>query len=179
MPQEAKKITVQGVMQSVVDRAQNYLNAEFRLDMQVHEFGTGCVDCLELKGLTTIIGMGGKVGLLVAMSFEQPVVDALFTQMTQGMGITEEEADGMKEAVVGEVANTILGHCTSDFGSIDEAISLTPPIIIDQAKSIRRAKHAAFYCKSLSCSLGCIDINLVGPPDVINDILGSGHRVGL
>ena len=74
-----------------------------------------------------------------------------------------------REATAGDIANIVLGHCTMDFQELDrQAISLTPPVILDKVKHIHRMKNALFYTQSLSTEFGRMSINLVGPPELFN-----------
>jgi hypothetical protein len=62
-----------------------------------------------------------------------------------------------------------LGHCTIDLQKLDDqGISMTPPVILDKAKTIRRMKNSMFYTQSLSTALGRMTINLVGPMELFD-----------
>ena len=100
--------------------------------------------------------------MLIAFSFDDSLVSALYDRMTAGMVIPDEEKEALRQSVIGEVVNIILGHCTADFSS-QQDVSLTPPVILRQRKSLRRMKDAVFVGRSLKTDYGCVDINLVGP----------------
>ena len=60
-----------------------------------------------------------------------------------------------------------MGQCTNDLQEIDDrGISMTPPVILDKAKTIRRMKNSMFYTQSMSTALGSMTISLVGPREL-------------
>lgn len=157
------------VMQSVIKRTRAYFEEEFGISLVESESSGGDLDSLTLLDMTAIIGMGGAVNLLIAFSFDNGQIDALYERMTADFEVEADEVSVFREAAAGEVVNTVLGHCTVDFQGLDgQTISLTPPIIIERVKRIHRMKNAMFYTQILNTEYGRIDINLVGPRELFN-----------
>lgn len=157
------------VMQSVITRARAYFEGELGISMTVTNGNAGHLDMLTLLDMTAIIGMGGAINLLIAFSFQDNLINTMYEQMTDGLGIQPDEVDMYREASAGEAVNTILGHCTVDLQKLDQrGIAMTPPVILDRAKTIRRMKNAMFYTQRMDTALGCMTISLVGPRELFN-----------
>ena len=169
MTAEKTSDNVQEVMQSAIGRTRSYFESEFNISVTEVDTGVGNLDSLTLLDMTAIIGMGGLVNLLFAFSFQDGFINALYQRMTEGMEVQPDEVEMYREAAAGEVVNTILGHCTIDLQKLDrQGISMTPPVILDRAKTIRRMKNSMFYTQSLHTVLGQMTINLVGPLELFN-----------
>lgn len=157
------------IMQSVITRTRAYFEGELGVGITEINSNVGHLDTLTLLDMTAIIGMGGAINLLIAFSFQDGLINAMYEQMTDGLGIQPDEVDMYREAAAGEVVNTILGHCTEDLQKLDRrGIAMTPPVILDRVKTIRRMKNAMFYTQSLDTALGCMTISLVGPRELFN-----------
>lgn len=167
MTAEKTSDNVQEVMQSAIGRTRSYFESEFNISVTEVDTGVGNLDSLTLLDMTAIIGMGGLVNLLIAFSFQDGLINALYQRMTEGMEVQPDEVEMYREAAAGEVVNTVLGHCTIDLQEIDDrGISMTPPVILDKAKTIRRMKNSMFYTQSMSTALGSMTISLVGPREL-------------
>jgi CheY-specific phosphatase CheX len=160
---------VEQVMRSVMTRTRSYFDSEFGIQELDVDSGAGDLDSLTLLDMTAIIGMGGRINLLIAFSFEDGLINALFQRMTSDIVVQPEEVEMYREAAAGEVVNTVLGHCTIDLQKIDDrGIAMTPPVILDHAKTIRRMKNSMFYTQSSSTTLGRMTISLVGPRELFD-----------
>jgi CheY-specific phosphatase CheX len=149
MTAEKTSDNVQEVMQSAIGRTRSYFESEFCISGTDVDTGGGDLDSLTLLDMTAIIGMGGRINLLIAFSFQDGLINALYQRMTEGMEVQPDEVEMYREAAAGEVVNTVLGHCTIDLQEIDDrGISMTPPVILDKAKTIRRMKNSMFYTQS-------------------------------
>lgn len=158
------------VVAAALSRTCSYFEEEFGITVDEVSKDRGSVEMLEIHGLTAIIGLGGVVSLLVAYSFEQGLVDALYERMTDGLDVPPDEKEMYRRTVAADVVNTVIGNCTADLQQ-DSVISLTPPIILDSVKHIHRMKNAVFISRSLKTQFGCVDINLVGPSELFDSSL--------
>lgn len=160
---------VEEVMQSAIARTCSYFETEFGIGVTAVDVDMGNLDSLALLDMTAIIGMGGLVNLLIAFSFQDGLINALYQRMTSDIQVQPDEVDMYREAAAGEVVNTILGHCTIDLQKLDrQGISMTPPVILDRTKTIRRMKNSMFYSQSLKTTFGRMSINLVGPLELFD-----------
>lgn len=162
---------VDAVVASTLERTRSYFEEEFGILVADISQDSGDVATLDIHGLTAIVGVGGPVSLLVAFSFEQRLMDVLYERMTNGMEVPGCEEDAYRSSVAGEIINTIIGNCTADLQQSDEAISLTPPMVVDSIKHIHRMNNAVFISRTLNSDFGCVDINLVGPGELFDKSL--------
>jgi len=160
------------IMQSAIARTRAYFDSEYGINVAEIESHVGDTASLTLLDMTAIIGLGGQINLLVAFSFQESLVNSMYAKMNAGFDVPENEVDMYREATVGEVVNTILGHCTIDLQKLDnQGIPMTPPVIIDHIKTIRRMKNTIFFTQSLDTPLGQINISLIGSKELFNSAL--------
>lgn len=159
------------VIASTLERTSSYFEEEFEITVTDISQDRGSIEGLDIHGLTAIVGVGGPVSLLVAFSFERSLVDALFERMTADIEVPAGEEELYRGSVVGEIINTIIGNCTAELQQFDQAISLTPPMILDSVKHVHRMKNAVFISRSLKTKFGFVDINLVGPGELFDSSL--------
>lgn len=165
----ALKDEVVQIMHSVISRTRTYFEGELEIIPTETSSNAGNLDTLTLLDMTVIVGMGGAINLLIAFSFQDGLIDVMHERMTDGLDIRPDEIEMYREASAGEAVNTILGNCTVDLQDMDRrGIVITPPVILNQVKTIRRMKNAMFYTQSMSTALGCMKISLVGPRELFN-----------
>jgi CheY-specific phosphatase CheX len=163
------KENVEEVMQSAIARTCHYFETEFGISVTKVDAAVDNRDSLTLLDMTAIIGMGGLVNLLIAFSFQDGLINALYQRMTRDMQVEPDEVEMYREAAAGEIVNTILGHCTIDLQKLDRrGISMTPPVILDRAKTIRRTKNSMFFSRGLNTTFGQMSINLVRPLELFD-----------
>ncbi len=158
------------VMQSILRRTRAYFESEFGISMSETQSNAGPVDEITLFDMNAIIGLGGVVNLLIIFSFKENLLNILYERMTDGLDIQPDEVEMYHEETAGEVINTILGHCTIDLQKLDQrgSVALTPPVVLDRVKTIRRMKDAMFYTQSLETTMGGLTVSLVGPMKLFN-----------
>lgn len=166
-----EKQLIRKVVAALLARTCSYLAEEFGVEVSEVSRDRGDIELLAIYDLTAIVGVGGPVNLLVAFSFERKLADVLYERMTEGIEVESGEEDLYRGSVVAEIVNTVIGNCTADFQQAGQSISLTPPVVLDQAKRIQRMKNATFISRTVHTDFGCLDINLVGPTELFDDKL--------
>lgn len=156
------------VINSLVNRTKSYLASQAGIDVTDTRRITRNLDQLELRQSTAIIGVGGSIGILIAFSFPQEMVDVLYDRLTANIEVPAGDEALYRRETVTEMANVIIGNCTADFSIDGECISISPPILLEAAKHIHRLKNAMFDSISMVTAHGCFDINLVGPRDMFD-----------
>jgi CheY-specific phosphatase CheX len=149
-------------------RAENYLAEHAGIDVLGARVATDDVDHLRLRHLTAVIGIGGSIGMLIAFSFSQPLADMLYERLTADFDIPAEQESDYREAAVSEAANIIIGHCTADFAADGEVVSLSPPVVLEDTKSIFRMKDARFGSVMMETPHGPLDIHMIGPRNMFD-----------
>lgn len=156
------------MINSLASRTKTYLASQAGIDVTEARLVTGKRDRLELQQSTAIIGVGGSIGLLIAFSFPQGIVDILYDRLTANIAVPAGDEALYRRASVTETANIIVGNCTADFSINGERIAISPPILLEETKYIHRMKNATFDSISMVTAYGCFDINLVGPRDMFD-----------
>jgi CheY-specific phosphatase CheX len=155
------------VMQSMITKTQDYFETEHETGMAHVALDAVGVDSPALLDMTVIVGLGGMINLLAVFSFQTSLVNAVYAWMTVGFHDRPDEVERHRQAAIGELVNTILGHCTLDFGHLDsQGISLTPPVILDPDNVFPEMNHAVFSRHCLNSMYGRLNISLVGFPEV-------------
>ena len=118
---------------------------------------------MKLLDMTATIELGAPFNLLVAMSFQEELLAALYERMTDGFDVQPDEVEMYREAAAGDVVNTIFGHCTTDLQELNmSGISLTPPVVLNPANTVQPIENGMFYRQSLNTEFGRMDIILIG-----------------
>lgn len=161
--------TLELVMQSIIDQTRGYFESEHATVLTDLGSATGTLESLELLDLTAAIGMGDRIAFQVAFSFQDSLADAVYGWMTAGFNDHPDDVEKHREAAVGEVANTILGHCTNVFQPpSSQGISMTPPLILGRTAQFPAIENAAFRIAHLTTALGRLDIIVIGPRESIS-----------
>ena len=151
------------VAASLAGRTKSYLAEQAGIDVTEVHAAMEDVEHLKLRHATAIIGVGGSVGLLVAFSFSHELADILYKRLTAGIKIPADQEAVYRDATVTEIANVIIGNCTADFADHGERVSVSPPVLLEDTKSIYRMKNAMFGTVAMVTPHGPFDIHMVGP----------------
>jgi CheY-specific phosphatase CheX len=163
------------VMGAIVSRTREVLAIEAELGIAGIEAIERTTSKLDLHDITAIAGMGGSVGLLVAFSFQRGLLDVLYRSVTSTFTVPEDEVDLYVRETAAEIVNTILGLCTSDLQTPNQAITLSPPVIIDEARCIQRPNDAVFASMRIVTVHGAVDVGLVGPRELFDAKINYLH----
>jgi len=157
------------VMRSIIDKSRAYFESEHQIGVSDVCAGGGALESLVLLDMTAMIGFGGQIDLRVAFSFQDSLIDALYAEMTAGFDDDPGEIERHREAVIGEVVNIILGHCTVDLQHLDQhGIPMTPPYILGRGAAISGADGDMFYTQGFNTERGRLAISLVGPRELFD-----------
>lgn len=157
------------VMEAAIAQVRAYLETELALSTRVQETHRGLIETLQLREMTSIIGITDGIELFIAFSLSNPLVDALYAQATEGLDIAPEEREEMRKAALAEIMNIVIGHSTTDLQDMSKGIiNITPPNVLTLMKSIPRLHEAEFYQQSIETDLGALDIFLIGPKQLFS-----------
>lgn len=165
------KTIIPRVMASILGQTREVLAAEAVISVEGAETFDCDVSKLQLHDMTAIAGLGGPISLLIAFSFENELVEALFSRITADIEVPAGEEDLYRRETVAEMVNTILGLCTTDLQNIEESIALSPPVIIEDARCIHRPKNAVFASMRIRTEKGKVSVSFVGPRELFDDRL--------
>lgn len=159
------------LIESVTRRSVDYLRNEANLDVnQVKNYLQG-IKSLTLRDLTSLVSVGGRLGMYIAFSFDMKVIKRIFAMYTAGLDIPEDMESAYIEETAGDVVNMIIGNSLGDLPSNSQAISMTPPLVISEAKSVSRHKDAYLYMSDLSVEGGMVSVLYIGPKELFDEKL--------
>jgi CheY-specific phosphatase CheX len=129
--------------------------------------GVGRVHCdgvhrISLRDFTAMVGIGGHVNALVAVSFDAALMEHVAKTLTDGLDVSDMETEELQSDAAGEVVNTIAGNCTADLYEGGKALSLTPPVTLGKTSSFSRHKGAACCTLTFSTGNGALDLIVIG-----------------
>jgi len=124
-----------------------------------------------LRDMTAIVSVGSKAGLYIAFSYDDALIRALTTIYTAGLSIKPEEQELYVRETASDVVNVIVGNITAHLAKRGEVITLSPPILVEGARTIRGHQDATVAVLTLRFGVGAIDVEFVGPKMLFDEQL--------
>lgn len=151
---------LKAVLTAIVYRVELFMNDEMAIKTTFDgEYRS--VEKIELKKYTTTIGIGGTLNLLFYVTYNEALLDSLTRAFAYGQ-IDESEFRELRESTAGEIANMIIGHAVSDFPNRGKGVTITPPVTIEDAKSILKTNGTGIISAWLSTPHGKMEVNVIG-----------------
>lgn len=122
---------------------------------------------LSLNQHTSMIGVGGKLNLMVVISFDDELLNTLVDLFMEGEEVDDDEIDEVKESVTGEVINTILGLALPTFPNRGKGVTITPPITINDTTTLKRHKNSKILSAHVKTESGELILSAIGEEDAI------------
>jgi len=154
----------------IIDRLESFLEDDMNIDVVNDESKIINSEHITLKENTVLIGTGGSVQLIIAMGFDDTVLEKLVDEFCYGEIYEGEELIEIQESVACEVSNTVIGNAIKN--PIDDSvINITPPILIHEAKSLAKYKNSMILETEIKTVDGDIQLTVIGPKDVFSNKL--------
>lgn len=157
------KVKISDLMQCLTQGTQAFLESEAKLEVTRVDCRHDPVSTLRLSYLTSLISVNSKINMFFAFSFEKELIFAILRQMAEGLEFPEEEEADYLESAATEMLNIVVGNTASCFTPSGERVSFSPPIVIQEAKSMIRSQKTTFYSSVIQTSNGRLYIHLIGP----------------
>ena len=141
------------VLQPLAVRTKEFLEEDMELgDVQLSN-PVCSLKTVTLQKNTAVIGIGGSIRFMVAISYDDDLLEKLVEVFLEGEEIDPSEKDELYESVSMEVANTVIGNALEN--PIDDTVlTITPPIYIYEAKSLSRSKNARTLVSDIKTQYG-------------------------
>ena len=139
------------------------------MGLEILEIETIRADCeaLSLKNHPSMIGVGGKLNLMTVISFDDQLLNKLVELFMDGEEVAAEELDDVMESVTGEIINTILGLSIPTFPNRGKGVTITPPITINDASTLKKHKNSKIVSAQIDTNFGSLSISAIGEADSI------------
>lgn len=151
---------LKAVLSAIVYRVELFMKNEMKID-SVFDGEYRSVEKIELKKYTTTIGIGGSLNLLFYVTYNELLLDNLTRAFAYG-DIEQSEFLILRESAAGEIANMIIGHAVTDFPNRGKGVTITPPVTIEDAKSILKTNGTGIMTAFLSTPYGNMELNVIG-----------------
>ena len=156
------------LVQAIGDRTIAYLREDLDIPVEGTTTNMGEVMRMQLRHLTSILAVEADIRMLIAFSLDQDLVERVFVVSTDGLEIADDEQEMMREETITELINIIVGNAMADLAAKGTTIPISPPIVINEAKSITRHKGATFYTMDLTTNIGMMSIHFIGPRELFD-----------
>ncbi len=155
------------ILDSLILQTKLFLQED--MDININDIDTKILDTeqLSLKQYTSMIGVGGKLNLMVVISFDDNLLNKLVELFMDGEEVDETEVQEVKESVTGEVINTILGLSLPTFPNRGKGVTITPPITINDASKLKKHKNSKISSVNIITDCGELSISAIGDKDSI------------
>lgn len=151
---------LKAVLSAIVYRVELFMKNEMMIETEFDgEYRS--VEKIELKKYTTTIGIGGSLNLLFYVTYNELLLDNLTRAFAYG-DIEQSEFLILRESAAGEIANMIIGHAVTDFPNRGKGVTITPPVTIEDAKSILKTNGTGIMTAFLSTPYGNMELNVIG-----------------
>ncbi len=149
------------ILRPIVERTIEFLSNEMGIELKNSSFEILYPHKAELFAYTTMIGIGGSANLMFTMSFENDILETLTRAFTYGE-IDESELESLKESVVCEAANTVLGNAIMNFPGGGNGVTITPPVMIEHGKTITKNAESKIAMTKIETASGLITLAIIG-----------------
>jgi len=165
-------VTCRDFIDYVVDVLINFLQDEIQIQGTKNISEPMDLQKLQLRYMTSIISVESNIKMLFAFSFDKALIEEIFRRYAQDIEIDENEIGIYIEETAGELINIVIGNAIAKLNYKNHIISLSPPVVIMEAKSITRIKESEFLTFKIDTKFGGIEIFCVCPKD-FKELFGS------
>jgi chemotaxis protein CheX len=155
------------ILDALILQAKQFLSEDMGIEIENIEIFDDSPNKLILKDYTSMIGTGGKLNIMVVISFESTVLDKLVDLFMEGEEVEEEEREEVYDSVSGETINTIIGLALPQFPNRGKGVTITPPITISDASNIKKCKKSKIVTVNVVTKYGNMSISALGSEDSI------------
>lgn len=116
---------------------------------------------LQLKDYSSMIGTGGKLSLMVIVSYDLSLLQHLIDMYLEGESVSKEEQEEIRESVAGEVVNTILGLALPTFPNRGKGVTITPPVTLNNPSHVIKHKTAKIQSIHIKTDHGELTVSVI------------------
>ena len=155
------------IIEALVDKAKSFLSEDMEININNTTIVDNSPDNLPLLDYTSMIGTGGTLNIMVVITFEKNFLATLAELFMDGEEIIDEEKEEVYDSVSGETINTIIGLAIPNFPDNGTGITITPPIGISDASTIKKYKNSKIITANIQTQFGNLSISAMGSVESI------------
>ncbi|MGM0623480.1 MAG: chemotaxis protein CheX [Campylobacterota bacterium] len=149
------------VLDALILQTKLFLHDDMQMEVQDVQLCDGSVSKLQLKDYTSMIGTGGKLSLMVVMSFENTVLDQIVTVFMEGESVEDAEIEEIRDSVCGESVNNIIGLALPTFPNRGKGVTITPPVSITEPGHISKHKTSTITTANITTNYGQLSVSII------------------
>ena len=158
------------VIKPIIKRAKSFLEEDMKIPILEHKVEIINSEHLLLKKNTAMIGTGGNIKIIITIGYDDEVLEKLVEAFSYGEVFKDEELEAIRESVSCEVANIVVGNAITN--PLNESIlSITPPVLIYEAKSLAKYKNSIIVTATIKTEFGEVQVSAIGPKELFVNIL--------
>ena len=155
------------ILDALILQSKLFLSEDMEIEVKEVNINETNGDKLELKDYTSMIGTGGKLNLMIVISYDKNMLNHLVELFMDGEEVDEEEQQEVIDSVSGETINTIIGLALPTFPQRGKGVTITPPITINDASNIKKYKNSKLVSADLVTDFGSLSISALGSEESI------------
>lgn len=155
------------ILDALILQSKLFLNGDMGINIEDVKTDEVDINKLKLKDYTSMVGTGGSLNILIVITYEQSLLDYLMEQFLEGEEVSEDERQDYLDSVSGEVINTIIGLALPTFPNRGKGVTITPPIMINDASNISKNKNSEIISANIVTDHGEMSIGAVGSVNII------------
>mgnify|MGYP003571711302 CR=1 FL=1 len=159
----------ESVLLPIIRRLINYLEVDMGIKVNTQN-EIVYKDHVSLKSNTAMIGTGGDIRIILTLGYDEGLLEELVDRFLYGEKVEDDELIEVQESVCCEIANIVIGNAIKNPYN-DSLISITPPILIHEAKSFAKYKNSTIVEVVIATQFGEIQLSAVGPKELFSDKL--------
>ncbi len=155
------------ILDSLILQTKLFLQEDMDIEIQNVDTEDNSPDKLLLKTNTSMIGTGGKLNLMLVISFDESLISHLVDLFMEGEEVEEDEKEEIFDSVSGETINTIIGLALPTFPNRGKGVSITPPIAIHDVTNMKKHRNAKILSANVTTKFGSLSISVIGSEDIV------------
>jgi len=155
------------ILEALILQSKLFLSEDMDIDITSTQIIDNSPDKLSLKDYTSMIGTGGKLNLMVVISFDIKLLDYLVELFMDGEEVEDDEKEEIYDSVTGETINTIIGLALPTFPNRGKEVTITPPITISDASTIKKYKNSKIISAEIKTKFGKLSISAMGSEESV------------
>jgi len=155
------------ILSPLIQRSISFLKEDLEIQVISENIDIILPNKIKLKKNTAMLGTGGNVQVLISMGYDDALLAQVVEAFLEGEAIEEDEREEIQESVSCEVVNTIVGNALKN--PLDgTTLSITPPILISEAKSLFKQKSSQIAAATITTEFGEMLVTVVGPKELFS-----------
>ncbi len=155
------------ILDALILQSKLFLSEDMDMAIEKVDIIDNSPDKLILKDYTSMIGTGGKLNLMVVITFEDKLLEHLVELFMDGEEVEDDEKEEIYDSVTGETINTIIGLALPTFPNRGKGVTITPPITISEASNIKKYKNSKIISAEITTPFGKLSVSAMGSEDSI------------